>query len=52
MGRKWSKVVAYPLRTDHRVPIVYARGDGWKPKEENPFVQEKVRGVTLVLILH
>ena len=52
MGRKWWKVVAYPLRTDHPVPIVYAHEGGWRPKEENPFVQEKVRVVTSVLILH
>ena len=47
----WTRV-AYPVKTGHRVQIVYVHEDGWRPKEENPFVQEKVRVVTLVLILH
>ena len=50
MGLKWSKI-AYPLRTGHRVQIVYVHGDDLRPKKENQFVQEKVRVVTAVLPL-
>ena len=39
------------VRTDHQVPNVCVRGDGWKPKKESQFVQEKDRVVMVVLML-
>ena len=51
MERKLWETVRQ-VRTGHQVPIVYAHEDGWRPKEENQFVQEeKGRVVTLVLTL-
>lgn len=47
-----SSETACQVRTDHQAPIFCVRGDGWMPKEENQFVQEKKEQVvTLALAL-